>query len=216
MPLPFLKKKPEAFVGKGFIPVDRVKELSSRGFAEPQIVDTLLKEGFSVDEIDKALTQALKTSVAAPAQKKEETKLPTLEEIAKEEKPLEVPETPLAEIEKYAGYPTEERYSTEEYIDYVVQARVAEIVEKIKEFEIKYSELEKRIENIRSQLDEFLKSRSEEQKQILNKIETFNESINDMNIKVGGLEKVFKETLPALIESVRALSELVQRLKKEA
>jgi len=216
MPLPFLKKKPEAFVGKGFIPVERVKELSSRGFAEPQIVDALLKEGFSVDEIDKALTQALKTSVAAPAQKKEETKLPTLEDIVKEEKPLEVPETPLAEIEKYAGYPTEERYSTEEYIDYIVQARVAEIVEKIKEFEIKYSELEKRIENIRSQLDEFLKSRSEEQKQILDKIETFNESINDMNIKVGGLEKVFKETLPALIESVRALSELVQRLKKEA
>jgi uncharacterized phage infection (PIP) family protein YhgE len=212
MPLQFLKKKKAEVIGKGFIPIDRVREMSSKGFSEPQIVETLLKEGFTVDEIDKALTQALRTSVSGPTEKKEEVKLPTLEEIVKEEKMPEVPEKPLAESYP-EHYPEAERYSTEEYVDYLVQARVSEIVEKIKEIDLKYSELEKRIENVRSQLDEILKARSEEQKQILSRIDSFNENVNEMSIKVSGLEKVFKETLPALIESVRALSELVQRLK---
>ena len=213
MPLPFLKKKqPETFAGKGFIPVDRVREMSSRGFSEPQIVDALLKEGFTVEEIDKALTEALKGSVSGEKKeetKKEEIKLPTLEEIVKEEKMPEVPEKPLAE----ALPETREEFPVEEYVDYLVQARVHEIVEKIKEFEVKYSELEKRVNEIRSRIDEILKARSEEQKQILTRIDSFSENVSEMSIKVSGLEKVFKETLPALIESVRALSELVQRLK---
>jgi uncharacterized phage infection (PIP) family protein YhgE len=212
MPLPFLKKKKEALVGKGFIPVDRVREMSSKGFSEPQIVEALLKEGFTIDEIDKALTQALRAAVSGPTEKKEEIKLPTLEEIVKEEKMPEVPEKPLAE--SYPEHYSEaERYSTEEYVDYLVQARVSEIVEKIREIDLKYNELEKRVESIRSQLNEILKARSEEHKQILSKIDSFSENVSEMSIKVSGLEKVFKETLPALIESVRALSELVQRLK---
>jgi hypothetical protein len=37
--------------------------------------------------------------------------------------------------------------------------------------------------------------------------------IEEMNVRLESLEKAFKETLPALIESIRALSELTQRLK---
>jgi hypothetical protein len=40
--------------------------------------------------------------------------------------------------------------------------------------------------------------------------------MNEVNMRMASLEKAFKETLPALIESVRSLSDLVQRLKREA
>lgn len=209
--LPFLKKKKPEVFGKGFIPVDRVREMASRGFAEPEIIDILRREGFSADEIDKALTQALRVGVTGTPEE-EKPQLPTLEEIIKEapkeEKIPEVPETSLPE--------TRETYMTEEYIDYIVRARVSEIVERINEIGMKYKELEKRIETIHSQLNEVLMTKSSEQKEILEKIDSFKETVNNVNIRISGLEKAFKETLPALIESVRALSSLVQKLKKEA
>lgn len=211
--LPFLKKKePEVIIGKGFIPVDRVREMATRGFSEPEMIDILRREGFSAEEIDKALTQALKIGVTGEAKpaKHEEPKLPTFEEILKETSPTpQMPETSLPP-EYYQTYPTEE------YIDYVVQSRMSEINEKINEFSIKYQELEKRIDQLNDQLSEILKTRSSENQVLLNRIDAFKENVDELNIKFSGLEKAFKETLPALIESVRALSDLVQRLKKEA
>jgi DNA-binding transcriptional MerR regulator len=208
--LPFLKKKePEMMLGKGFIPVERVREMAARGFSEPEMIDILRKEGFSAEEIDRALTQAL--TIGVTGKSKEEPKLPKFEELIKESKP---PESPVApETSLPAEYYT---LPTEEYVDYIVQARLSEVSEKINEFNVKYSELEKRIEQINEQLNEVLKTRATEQQALLSRIDSFKENIEDLNIKFSALEKAFKETLPALIESVRALSDLVQKLRKEA
>ena len=51
------KKNPEKAnmsPGKGFIPVDKAKDMSSKGFTEPEIIDSLRKEGFNAREIDSA------------------------------------------------------------------------------------------------------------------------------------------------------------------
>ncbi len=211
--LPFLKKKePEMIRGKGFAPVDRVREMASRGFSEPEMIDVLRRDGFSAEEIDKALTQALRLSVAGETKAfptlREEPKLPTFEEIRRESASPQVPETSLPS--EYYSYPTEE------YVDYVVQSRVAEVNEKINEFGIRYHEIEKRIEQINAQLNEILKTRGGELQTLLNKIDSFKENAEDVNNRLAGLERAFREALPALIESVRALSDLVQRFKKEA
>jgi len=87
--------------------------------------------------------------------------------------------------------------------------------QKISEFVIKYTELEKRIGELNSQLTSMAQARTSEEQLILSKIDSFKEVMNDLNIRMGGMEKAFKDTLPALIESVRALSDLVGRLKRE-
>ena len=206
MALAFLKKKEEKY-GKGFIPVEKVKELLSKGFMEHEIVDALRKEGFSAEEIDKALTEALRDKV----EKKEE--LPTLEEIApkKEEKQKE-------KLEFFEASAPEEMirsYPTEEYITALVQARVSELEDKIRLIESKYLELSKRIDMLNKSLDEILKSGKEEKQEILRRIEEFGESLEAIGAKIGGLERAFKETLPALIDGVRGLVSLVESLKKK-
>lgn len=139
-----------------------------------------------------------------------ELELPTIEELqpGRGESPG-MPETSLPE-EYYQGYPTEE------YIDYVVQERTQDIIERLNEFSLRNKELENRIKEMNERVRELSKIRINEQQQVLNNIEGLAESINDVNIRMASLEKAFKETLPALIESVRALSDLVQRLKREA
>jgi len=219
MALPFLKN-PLA-KGKGMIPVERVRDLTGRGFSEVEVIDVLRKEGYSPEEIDNALTQNLKFAATTPQPAQQqpidyprtEPALPTLEDIVPKQQTPQIPETSLPQ-EYYQGY--QQNYPTEEYVDYVVQARMGEITQKITEFSVKAQEIERRIQEVSDRINEIMSLRNAEQTQILSKIETFKEGVGDIETRIGGLEKAFKETLPSLIESVRGLTDLVQRLKREA
>jgi len=212
----FGKKEPEKIpTGKGYVPVDKVKDLASKGFSEPDMIDILRKEGFSVDEIDKALTEALKAGVSgiSPPSTKTGPSLPTLEELQPQQQVQPVPEIPETSLpEQYY----QQQYAPEEYIEYLVKERTDEINEKIKEFMIKYEELEKRMEEIHDRINTMVKAKTSSEELILSKIDSFKDVVSDVDTRLSSLEKAFKETLPALIEAVRTLSDLVQKVKREA
>lgn len=247
----FFKKKEKAETpteGKGFVPVDRVKELQGKGFTEIEIIDMLRREGFSPKEIDQALIDALKKGVAKPKTSEELPELPTLEELAPpstekpepprpsvpqpvqaqaprpappqpalppvQAPPMPTPAVPEQSLPEEYYYP--ESYTTEEYIDYIVKEKTSEINEKLNEFMLKYKELSSKINELNERLVEISRSKGTEQELISTKIDTFKEMISDVDTRLQSLEKAFKETLPALIEGVRALSEIVQRMKREA
>jgi DNA-binding transcriptional MerR regulator len=211
----FGKKEPEKMpaAGKGYVPVERIRDLASKGFSEPDMIDVLRKEGFSADEIDRALTEALKSGVSGISQPSAQPApaLPTLEQIqpAQQQMP-QIPETSLPE--QYY----QQQYAPEEYVEYLVKERTAEIDEKISEFMVRYQELEKRMVEVHEQISVMAKTRTSTEELILSKIESFKDVVGDVDIRLGSLEKAFKETLPALIEAVRTLSDLVQRTKREA
>jgi DNA-binding transcriptional MerR regulator len=222
MALSFLKKEHNA-PEKGS-PVNRVRELTSKGFSELEVIDVLRKEGYSPEEIDSALSQALKggiTSIPQQSQQKPQSKdsakdgpkLPTLEDIAPQK--VEMPEMPESTSqEEY--YEEGEAYPTEEYIEYVVKEKTGEVKRSIDEFSLKTKDLEKRIDNLHEQINILIQTRTTEQTQLLNRIDSFKGAMEDIEIRLGGIEKAFKDTLPALIESVRALSDLVGRARREA
>jgi len=207
----FGKKKT---AGPGIPPIERVKELSSHGFSEPEIIDVLRKEGYSPEEIDRALTEALKARISEQKEeKKEEPKLPRVEDIISKSEAQQPLQT-AAETIPESYY----QYSAEDYVDYIdsiVQERVSEISQKLTDISARYQLLERKISALDQEIKELVQTRFSQQKEILDKIDAFRSSIEDINTRVGGLERAFKETLPALIESVRALSDLVQRMKKE-
>ncbi len=227
MALPFLQHKQKAS------PTDRVKELSGRGFAEAEMIDILRKEGYNPNDIDSALTSAMTSKVSEPApssytqytqqppapinapwenaQPQRNSALPTLEEIT-EKRPSALPQIPETSVP--AEY-YQQSYMTEEYVDYVIQARMGEFNQKIAEFSGRTQELAKRIEEVSDRINEIMSLRNAEQTQILSKIDTFKDSVGGIDTRIGSLERAFKETLPALIESVRALTDLVHRFKRE-
>lgn len=218
MALPFLEKKPEVMTARGHAPVERVKELASRGFSEIDMIDVLRKEGYSADEIDASLTEALKIGVAGispPA--KEVPSLPKAEELQPKPAPVEMPETSLPQEYYYAPQAQQQQqYPSEEYIDYIVRERTSELDDRLKEFMIKYSELEKRMGDVHQQLNELSKVKTTGEQLIVAKLDELKNLSADAENRLAGLEKAFKEVLPALIESVRALSDMAQRVKREA
>lgn len=160
-----------------------------------------------------ALPSARQPATQPQTQREEqpkEFKLPTLDDIQGKAaaKPL-VPESSLPD-EYYQGYPTED------YIDYVVQERTRDVMEKINEFSLRNRELDAKIREMSERVADMSKMRINEQQQVLNTIEGLTDSVNDVNMRIAGMEKAFKDTLPALIESVRALSDLVGRVRRES
>lgn len=220
--------------GRGSVPVDRVREMTSKGFREVDVIDRLRREGYSPEEIDRALTQTLKQGVSEPMSGPAPTfpprqqgapggfdmgpgGLPTMEQLSSQMQAPAQPLQPLPSMPE-TSLPQEyyESYPTEEYIDYIVQEKMEDMENYINQFSTRYGEIERRIETIRDQIEEISRSRVDELQQMMAKMDEFKDALEEVGTRIGSMEKAFKDTLPALIESVRALSDLVQRMKREA
>jgi uncharacterized protein YukE len=80
----------------------------------------------------------------------------------------------------------------------------------LEKINLKYQTLEKRIEEINQSMKQATLTKEETYNQILRRMEGINSSLSELSQRINALEEIFKEILPALIESVRSLSKLVQ------
>jgi chromosome segregation ATPase len=205
MPLQLFKKHQKA------PPVERVKELSSHGFSEPEIIDILRKEGYNPQEIDLALTQALKEKLQTTTSTKQKEEIPSFEEVVKKAQPDQ--QTQQQSIQYTSSTQPEQQYSWEEYfsyIDYLIHSRISEINKELEKINMKHQNLERRIDEINQNFKEIVSKREETYTQILRKIDELNSSIANLALRISTLEELLKDILPALIESVRSLSRLAQ------
>ncbi len=206
----FGKKQPEEVsLGKGFIPIDRVKELSDKGFSEPEIIDVLRKEGFGAEEIDRALTQVLKIGVTGQP---DESEMPTMDELQPEQ-PQQYSDAPQIP-EQSLTYP-QQGYGTEELVESIVHEQMGTVQQKFAEMNVRQASLERNISNLHHQLEIMTQNRSQTEQSMIAKLDSLKDTMEEMNARLSSLEKAFKDALPALIESVRALTDLVQRVKRE-
>jgi hypothetical protein len=213
MPLQLFKKQ------QRMPPIERVKELSSHGFSEPEIIDVLRKEGYSPQEIDLALTEALKEKLQTPVpiQQKEEEKIPSFEDVVKkvqlgQQTQPQLMQQPNIQYQQ-AQLQLDQQYSWDEYfnyIDYLIHSRISEINKELEKINTKYQDLERRIEEINLNVRESVSKKEETYTQTLRKFDELNSSIADLTQRIITLEELLKDILPALIESVRSLTKIAQ------
>jgi len=233
----FGKKKEEIKVGKGFVPIQRVKEMVEKGFSEIEIIDTLRKEGFSAEEIDKAFTEVYKDIVAR--QTPQNTQVQPVQQPVHQIQNISLPQTqqiptqnqniqqifqtqqiqPVQQVEikkeikeeKLPSY--EDIVSLGEYIEAFIRERMEEHNKRLMEITLKFKEIESKISELDSKIGEVEKMRKDEMDRIFGEIRNVKNLINDVIVKVEVLTNTVKELLPSLLESVRLLSEIVQRQK---
>lgn len=231
--------KKESKIGKGEIPTEKVKTLLNRGFSEIEIIDLLRKDGYSPQEIDKALIQAvneIKTMQLQPQQTSQmsqaietsksrlqqsqssiqETK-DTSQQVSSQQPQIQTlaqsQSTQIIEQKSEAQQPQIDYISLEEYIEYLLREKTQEINKRLMEINLRHKELEERILNLRNEIEDMSTKSKEDINKILNEIRITRDNINDLSIKVEALGKTLKELLPSLIESVKLLSEIIQKLK---
>ncbi|MCX8191013.1 MAG: hypothetical protein N3D78_02420 [Candidatus Aenigmarchaeota archaeon] len=210
MSLPFMRQKQRP------IPIDRVKELSKKGFSEIEIIDILRKEGYSPNEIDLALSQSLKESIESSVKTTNVSpglqNLPTQSERSQEKQEINIERFQQASFSQQTDqgyYFNWDDYFN--YIDYLIQSRISEISSQIKVLEERYTLLEKRLQEAINEIKNEKAQTSDITSKIIGEFSKVEKDIKDMYAKIEGLEEIFKEILPALIESVRSLANLAKK-----
>lgn len=212
-------KKQEA--GKGSIPVREVESLRRSGMSDKDIIKKLKSEGYSYSEIEKGMLQSLKQNIAEGQTQvsaddvwtddygKEEA--PSLEDVYG--KPEEPKGPSLDEI--MAPGMAESEMSPELAIEELVEGVVNE----------KWEVFEKELKKLRSdeeillrqirQLESTSSASGKDARALAfeRKITEMEEKMKDLEARISGVEKAFKQFLPSLTENIRSLSNMVREMK---
>ncbi len=255
---PFIKREKR----KGTrIPVDVVKNLSSKGMSEPEIVAVLRKQGYSPYEIERAISLALKSTVSGtgeqsfpsskeierfPSQQGFQQGRPSVPEFhtlpspqpveqfqqptgmqpeQKQEKPPfpQLPQFPFPFGEKQRESPQEEipkefergipDLTLEEIIEGIVAEKWQSFEEHLERLRRKDDELHKQIMDLRKEIDKIKEDMRKAEESFIAKLEEQSEQVTSIGARIGSIEKIFKEFLPELTESMRVITEALEKSK---
>ncbi|MBI5347494.1 MAG: hypothetical protein HZB66_02700 [Candidatus Aenigmarchaeota archaeon] len=220
----FFKKKGES-AGRGSVPIDRVSALSQRGMSDKDVIKQLKSEGYSYDEIEKGMLQAVKQGITPeepyspapptmraaprPPAPSRGAALPSWDDIYSGN-----PEEPATETELFeAEVPNDEELSPELAIEELVEGVVNE----------KWEKFQKRLESIEAEQHKIkvmisqvqqrkpAQSSSEDNKA---EMEEVYKRMDDIEARIGGLEKAFKQFLPSLTRNIESLAKMVHEMKE--
>ena len=76
-------------------------------------------------------------------------------------------------------------------------------------------QLESEIADMRKSIREFKGSLSTKDEGLITKLDEFSGSVDNIEGRIGSIEKVFKDFLPELTQNIKSMSDLVEKIKEE-
>lgn len=245
------------------VPTNEVKALSSRGVPEPDIIRTLRREGYNINEIDQAMKEALRNKVSdgpdypgvqGPQGPLGQEHIPSREQMPRElsyptSEKLEEPDfdsSPLnrmrnqqppqdrglprgGDFTRPSPPPAErsspqrdsrsgtrmERDEIEELAEIIVNEKTRNLKSKFSIMDTRFQELNKRIDSLSNEINSIRTKKSSEVKGIEEKIDSYSKNMDEIGGRMESVEKVLKDSLGPMLESMRSLSELVKSMKEK-
>lgn len=194
----------------------QIMDMRQEGKSDKEILKKFRKDGYSYDDIERAMLQSVKSGV------EESEEMPSPQQPASQQ-PAPQPPAPQMEQQDYnlpeAGKLfNEQQPAPKESFD--AETVIEELVESI--VEEKTGHLSKRMEKLEGSLKEvksLLKKRpsAEQSKQHpdWSKIEDTQKRLDELDARISGVEKAFKQFLPSLTKNVENLSNMIHELKKK-
>jgi len=224
-----------SYASKGLSETEIVSRLRSQGFEQKHIDRALriaLKERISPERFTHEIPE---TTVPATAPAPDyvmatplglEPPQPTFEERAPPEqpyitrRPVQSPEqaretTFTFEREPEFFQTAPEEITIEELIEGVVDERWKEFEDRLIDFERRDIQLENEIEDLRKSLREIKSSVTERETDLITKLDEFGGSVDNIEGRIGSIEKVFKDFLPELTQNIKSMSDLVEKIREE-
>lgn len=199
---------------KGEVPVEEVQKMSAQGMSDKDIIKKLKGEGYSYDSIEKAMLTAVKEGVDEPAPSGGVAEAPGFSE------PFDLQQKKGGEAD--ALFPEFEPQEVPEIESINPETIVEELVEGV--IEEKWNKFSERVEKVESELS-IMRSEikqlprgagiSGNTKDIEAKISDLNEQMEELEARIGGLEKAFKQFLPSLTRNIEALSRMIHEMKEK-
>jgi len=215
------------------LPTDRVHIMMRGGMSEKDIVRQLKAEGYSFGEIEKALMAVVKEGAAplplgaelgarpvrAPVEAPLPLPRPKPAEPAEAPAPAPVPaptQAPQYVQPSYQPAPAYFEFMPEELEPEVVMEELIESVaeEKFEKFSEDVKHIETALDKLRSELAAVREKAAAKPAPEVPK--ELSDRIDELEVRLGGLEKAFKQILPQLTESIQAISKMVAEKKRQA
>lgn len=191
------------------LPLDEIRKMAGQGISDRDIIKELKSRGFSYDEIEKAMLQAVKEGVGESPQTFAPPGPVRSEPVQSE--PAPAPEFELPSFEEEPASDESSEVVLEELVEGVIE-------EKWQKFEDRISGVEENFEHIKSEIKQFESRLAQEKSQSPTKeldlrISDLSQHLDDMDARIGGLEKAFKQFLPALTRNIESLSQIIHEIK---
>lgn len=208
----FFRKKKKAL---GPIPIEEIKDMSRNGMSDREIIKRLKKQGYSYNEIERAMLQAVKDGVGEPrhaeprAEPTEEPRSDPMQGFYPEE---ESPTDVLSDAEMPELDEMKNDVSPEIVIEEIVEGVVEE---KWGKFKQQIEKMEESIEVLRTEIKEksMITKKAEPNKEQEEAIFDLSTKLEDIEARVGGLEKAFKQFLPSLTRNIESLSTMIHEMR---
>lgn len=202
------------FGGKKKEPAEQVVgRLSAMGRSEREIIDYMKKEGYANEDISRALNKALKFRVTgappAPSYMQQST-IPT--PVGEHDFLAPPPDRPFEQ--NVLEMNEEEEIGLEELVEEIVEEKWREGVTELKDVERAIVQLQDQVRFLEEKIKHVNKSGDDKKDELKNIMEESSAHIENIESRVGSVEKAFREFLPSLTENVRSLSGLVDKMEK--
>jgi chaperonin cofactor prefoldin len=211
-------------------PVDRVKSMMQTGLSEREIIRQLKAEGYGFGDIEKAMLTALREGVtaapvpaAAPpvyAQAPQQPVPPGPAQYPAPEwpQPAYAPQPPPMYDEEREAIPLElpplEAPSAAETPEDIMEDILEGLTEeKFEKFTGEIKKVREEFERMRAEL------RAAMQKPVVAEAavpKEVTDKLDDLEARVGGLEKAFRQFLPQLTQNIDELAKIIREMKKQS
>ena len=99
----------------------------------------------------------------------------------------------------------------EEVVEAVVEEKWKQLEFRIDAIEKRFDAVNERLHDVDLQIRTLKESGTSASGGIEGKLDQYHENLDQIDARIGSIEKAFKETLPSMIESVRAVNESLQK-----
>ena len=195
------------------VPVEEVQKLTSQGLGDKDIIKKLKSKGYSYDAIEKSMLSAVKQGVDEP-----QTQQPMTFE---DPFPSQAPQQQGQQQQSQEMFPEFQSQDVPELSNFNPDAVVEELVEgvveeKLAQYSSKFDKIEGDMNSIRSELRALPKGAPQQGNREWDaKVAELNDKLDELDARVGGLEKAFKQYLPSLTRNIEALSKMIHEMKEK-
>lgn len=194
---------------KGDVPIEEVQKMAAQGMSDKDIIKKLKGQGYSYDSIERAMLQAVKDGVDEP--QPQEAEIPSFPEAMPQHRKGEAePLFPEFEPQEVAEMETvNPEIIVEELVEGIVE-------EKWNKFAPRLERLEGEMNVLRAEIRQAPKqAQGGGTKELETKVAELAEQFDELEARIGGLEKAFKQFLPSLTRNIEALSKMIHEMKEK-
>ena len=196
------------------VPLEDVQKMTKKGMSDKDIIRQLKSKGYSYEAIEGAMLRAVKEGVddeKPRAMDRMETESPAVDNV------FDMPREFAPDFtQQTQQMPDEEVEAPEMMLEELIEGIVDD---KWRKFDDRLNKIDDNFDRIRAEIKQFeiridQNKKDSPSREIEARMADISEQLEDMEARVGGLEKAFKQFLPSLTKNIEALSHIIHEMKE--